>query len=107
MENACVVPCAIQAEAISNTDSSKGITEAAMAMTLTTKGQVTIPKPIRDRLGIGPGSAVEFEIGEDGRIILSRADRTAPPKSRFERLRGRATTGLTTDQIMALTRGED
>jgi antitoxin PrlF len=107
MENACVVPCAIQAEAISNTGSSKGITEAAMAMTLTTKGQVTIPKPIRDRLGIGPGSAVEFEIGQDGRVILSRADRTAPPKSRFERLRGRATTGLTTDQIMALTRGED
>jgi AbrB family looped-hinge helix DNA binding protein len=78
-----------------------------MAMTLTGKGQVTIPKPIRDQLGIGPGSAVEFEIGQDGRIILSRADRMAPPKSRFERLRGRAATGLTTDQIMALTRGED
>ncbi|KAA0578670.1 AbrB/MazE/SpoVT family DNA-binding domain-containing protein [Azospirillum sp. Sh1] len=78
-----------------------------MATTLTTKGQVTIPKPIRDRLGIGPGSAVEFEIAEDGRVILKPADRTLPAKSRFERLRGRATAGLSTDQIMALTRGED
>lgn len=78
-----------------------------MATTLTTKGQVTIPKPVRDRLGIGPGSAVEFEITEDGRVLLRRADRAVPAKSRFERLRGRATAGLSTDQIMALTRAED
>lgn len=78
-----------------------------MATTLTTKGQVTIPKPIRDRLGLGPGSPVEFEIAEDGRVILRWADRAALVKSRFERLRGRATAGLSTDQIMALTRGED
>ncbi|AWJ87999.1 AbrB family transcriptional regulator (plasmid) [Azospirillum sp. TSH58] len=78
-----------------------------MATTLTTKGQVTIPKPIRDRLGLGPGSAVEFEIAEDGRVVLSRADRAVAARSRFERLRGRATAGLSTDQIMALTRGED
>jgi AbrB family looped-hinge helix DNA binding protein len=78
-----------------------------MASTLTTKGQVTIPKQIRDRLGIGPGSAVAFEVAPDGRVILSRADRTMPPRSRFERVRGRATAGLSTDQIMALTRGED
>lgn len=78
-----------------------------MATTLTTKGQVTIPKPIRDRLGLGPGSAVEFDIAEDGRVVLRRADRTDMAKSRFERLRGRATAGLSTDQILALTRGED
>ena len=78
-----------------------------MATTLTTKGQVTIPKPIRDRLVIGPGSTVEFEVAEDGRVILRPADRTLPARSRFERLRGRATAGLSTDQIMALTRGED
>lgn len=78
-----------------------------MATPLTTKGQVTIPKPIRDQLGRGPCSAVGFEIAEDGRVILSRADGTVSAKNRFERLRGRATAGLSTDQIMALTRGED
>lgn len=78
-----------------------------MATMLTSKGQVTIPKPIRDRLGLGPGSAVEFEVAADGRVTLSKADRKAPASSRFERLRGRAGAGLTTEQIMALTRGED
>jgi AbrB family looped-hinge helix DNA binding protein len=92
---------------IGKTRNLKGIAEPVMAMTVTTKGQVTIPKPIRDRLGIGPGSTVEFKIAWDGRIVLTRADGTPPPASRFERLRGRATTGLTTEQIMALSRGED
>jgi antitoxin PrlF len=73
--------------------------------TVTSKGQVTIPKPIRDFLGLKPGSAVEFELAEDGRVILNT--RTKRPGSVFARLRGTAKGGLTTDQIMALTRGED
>jgi AbrB family looped-hinge helix DNA binding protein len=77
-----------------------------MGMPVTVKGQVTIPKPIRDRLGITPGSRVAFEIDPDGRVVLRReADEPAP--DRFDRLRGRATAGLTTDEIMAMTRGED
>jgi AbrB family looped-hinge helix DNA binding protein len=76
-----------------------------MATTVTTKGQVTIPKPVRDRLGIMPGTAVAFELGADGRFYLEKID--GPPRaSRFEALRGRAGNGLTTDEIMALTRGE-
>ncbi len=77
-----------------------------MPMTVTSKGQVTIPKPVRDRLGILPGSAVEFELDAAGRVTLVKvgADK---PVSRFQALRGRAGTGLTTDQIMALTRGDD
>ena len=73
---------------------------------VTSKGQVTIPKPIRDRLGIVPGDTVAFELAPDGRIVLVKADR-ARPVSRFETLRGRAGAGLSTDEIMALTRGED
>jgi AbrB family looped-hinge helix DNA binding protein len=76
-----------------------------MATTVTSKGQVTIPKPVRDRLGIGPGSAVEFELMEDGRFALVRADGKTPP-SRLEKFRGIAGPGMTTDEIMALTRGE-
>jgi antitoxin PrlF len=77
-----------------------------METRVTTKGQVTIPKPIRERLGIVPGDAVAFELAPDGRIVLVKAGNT-PPVNRFERLRGRAGPGLSTDEIMALTRGED
>jgi len=76
-----------------------------MGTTVTSKGQVTIPKPVRDRLGIGPGSVVDFEMAADGRIVLVKRG-GARPKSRFEALRGRAGAGLSTDEIMALTRGE-
>ena len=73
--------------------------------TVTSKGQVTIPKPVRDRLGIEPGNAVDFVLTPDGRVILVKVgdDR---PRNRFEALRGRAGEGLSTDEIMALTRGE-
>lgn len=79
--------------------------EAAVATTVTSKGQVTIPKAIRDRLGIEPGSAVDFELAPDGRIVLVKIG-GKPPRGRFAALRGRAGVGLTTDEIMALTRGE-
>ncbi len=73
--------------------------------TVTVKGQVTIPKPVRDRLGVKPGDEVTFELAEDGRVTLSKV-RGKALRSRFAALRGRAGKGLTTDQIMALTRGE-
>jgi antitoxin PrlF len=72
---------------------------------MTTKGQVTIPKRLRNHLGLKPGSNVEFELAEDGRVFL-KAHHSAP-KSSFARLRGSAKLGMTTDEIMALTRGED
>jgi AbrB family looped-hinge helix DNA binding protein len=72
---------------------------------VTTKGQVTIPKPVRDHLQIQAGTDVEFAIEDDGRVVLVRADRR-PAVSRFERFRGRAGPGPTTDELMALLRGE-
>jgi len=45
-----------------------------MPSTVTSKGQVTIPKPVRDRLGIKPGDAVEFELAADGRVVLVKVD---------------------------------
>ena len=76
-----------------------------MATTVTSKGQVTIPKPVRDRLGIVPGNAVEFELAADGRVVLVKVG-GLPSASRFEGLRGAAGAGMSTDEIMALTRGE-
>lgn len=75
-----------------------------MTVTVTSKGQVTIPKQVRDRLGINPGSKVDFEIAEDGRAFLRRIGKRSVKASRFERMRGTATSGLSTDEIMALTR---
>jgi len=76
-----------------------------MAPTVTSKGQVTIPKLVRDRLGIVHGSAVDFELAPDGRVVLVNLQDTRPA-SRFATLRGRAGPGLSTEEIMALTRGE-
>lgn len=77
-----------------------------MTTTVTSDGRVTLPKPVCDRLGIGPGSEVDFEIAADGRVVLIKAQ-VDTRERRFARLRGSATTGLSTDEIMALTRGED
>lgn len=77
-----------------------------MAVTVTRKGQVTIPKPVRDRLGIKPGSKLDFEIAEDGRAYLRTVGKGWIQLSRLERLRGTATSCLTMEEIMALTRGE-
>jgi antitoxin PrlF len=72
---------------------------------LTVKGQVTIPKPVREKLGLKPGDEVTFELGADGAVVIRKAG-GKPKPSRFAKLRGSAGPGLTTDQIMALTRGE-
>ena len=78
-----------------------------MGTTVTSKGQVTIPKPVRDRLNIKPGSQIEFELAADGRVVLVKAGRkVSPPRSRFDRILGSATVDMTTDEIMALMRGD-
>jgi AbrB family looped-hinge helix DNA binding protein len=74
-------------------------------MHVTTKGQVTIPKEIRQRLGISPASEVDFVVGEDGRVYLVKKA-NQKTKGRFAKLRGVATVKMSTDEIMALTRSE-
>jgi AbrB family looped-hinge helix DNA binding protein len=76
-----------------------------MAATVTAKGQITIPKAVREALGVKPGSKVEFRRLDDGQVVILKQG--PRPKGRFDRFVGRATTSLTTDEIMALTRGVD
>ena len=77
-----------------------------MATTVTSKGQVTIPKEVRDLLGIKTGSVVEFQVTATGEVVLRHGRRNATrPARRFARLRGTATVKMSTDEIMALTRG--
>ena len=77
-----------------------------MSTTVTSKGQVTIPKAVRDRLGLKPGSKVEFRSGAAGEVIMVPTDAERPP-SRFLKFLGHAGPGLSTDEIMALLRGDD
>ncbi len=74
-------------------------------MRVTEKGQITIPKHLRDALGIGAGTDVEFEQRNDALVIRKR---DGPGRGRrvADRLRGRGDVAMSTDEIMALTRGE-
>lgn len=82
-------------------------------MRVTSKGQVTIPKAIRDRAGIREGSDVEFHVDGDVVTLRRAKGRSRPGKSRGEKtleaLRGSATgfRGMSTDEIMKLLRGDD
>jgi AbrB family looped-hinge helix DNA binding protein len=75
-------------------------------MHVTEKGQVTIPKALRDELGILPGSEVEFEADGD-RLILRKSLAGRRGRAIVERLRGRGDVSLSTDEILAMTRGSD
>jgi antitoxin PrlF len=77
-----------------------------MSVRVTSKGQVTIPKRVRERLNIKPGTPVEFKLDPDGRVVLIKAGRKTPGQTAVGRIRGTATVKMTTDEIMALTRGE-
>lgn len=75
-------------------------------MRVTIKGQVTIPQEIRERHGFLPGTEVRF-VEEDGVVRLEKAGRRrARGDALVEHMRGRARTRMTTDEIMALTRGD-
>lgn len=75
-------------------------------MRVTDKGQVTIPKELRDRFGIGAGSEVEF-VDADGELVVRKVETAERRGDRIAaRLRGRGDVPVTTDDLMALTRGE-
>ena len=71
---------------------------------MTSKGQVTIPKRIRDFLGLKPGSEVDFEYTESGKVML-KTETQERRATRFAALRGTLGPGLTGDELMRLTRG--
>ena len=78
-----------------------------MATNLTSKGQVTVPKAVRDYLGLKPHAGVAFERLPDSQVVMraARKKRGAAPLSAIAKLRGRATVRMKTEEIMALTRG--
>jgi AbrB family looped-hinge helix DNA binding protein len=77
-------------------------------MRITSKGQVTIPADIREKAGLLPHTEVEFEF--DGKTVRLVRVKNRNKDGRGERLvahlRGRGDVAMTTDAIMALTRGK-
>jgi AbrB family looped-hinge helix DNA binding protein len=84
-----------------------------MTTTMTIRGQVTIPKKVRDALRLVPGDGVEFSVNAAGQIVVSKAGggkaakAGAAPHDRFEAARGKAQVKWRTDELMALLRGTD
>jgi len=77
-------------------------------MRITSKGQVTIPQAIREKAGLLPGAEVEFALeGHAVRIARARKPAGATRGERIvARLRGAGDVRMSTDEIMALTRGD-
>ena len=82
-----------------------------MDSTMTVKGQVTIPKAMRDFLNLAPGDKVEFTYLEDGgiRVTAAKPVKAAAGRSRgrFAALRGRMKLDARTEDLMRLLRGYD
>jgi AbrB family looped-hinge helix DNA binding protein len=72
---------------------------------ITTKGQVTIPQEFREALGLLPHSEVEFELDGDSVRIRKARKSLSRGATILARMKGTATSRLSTDQIMKLTRG--
>ena len=75
-------------------------------MKITTKGQVTIPQDIRERLGLLPHTEVEFEV-RGNVVVVAKACTGRRGRRIVDSLRGRGDVPKTTDEILALTRGDE
>ena len=76
-------------------------------MKITSKGQVTIPLPIRSEFGLRPGTDVEF-VADAGKVVLRpKLKRRDPVKDCLEEATGVARGKTTTAKVMKITRGED
>jgi len=75
-------------------------------MRITQKGQVTIPQEIRDRFGFLPYTEVEF-VAQGESVVLRKATTNRRGTALVRRIRGSAGAGMSTDDIMRLTRGDD
>jgi len=82
-----------------------------MSTTLTIKGQVTIPKTIRDAMGLTPGTTIDFAVNREGEVVLHKVTKVSTarnkrlPVDRFETARGKADVAWKTQDLMALLRG--
>ncbi|MFO1128829.1 MAG: AbrB/MazE/SpoVT family DNA-binding domain-containing protein [Rhodospirillales bacterium] len=77
-----------------------------MGYTIASNGQVTLPKPVREWLGVSPGGEVAFRLKEAGEVAIEKASGAHATAGRSSRWRGFFGSGPSTDEILAMTRGE-
>lgn len=77
-------------------------------MQITSKGQVTIPQRIRERFGFLPNTEVEFVVEGDQVRLIKKTPSTGEGRGRraVQLLRASGKVRMSTDEILALTRGE-
>lgn len=79
-----------------------------MQTMMTTKGQVTIPKQVRERLGLKPGAPVEFEANSLGDVVIRKPGKKKGVRDRFDAAVGSATVKWqSTADVMSLLRSDD
>lgn len=87
-----------------------------MSTRVTVKGQVTLPKAVRDAAGIRAGDLVDVRVGPGGVVVV---EKTAPSSAAIDAIEQRVDAAMaeldrlgvrpsmTTDELMALLRGDD
>lgn len=75
-------------------------------MATTVKGQVTLPKKVRDAVGIKPGDRVEVSATASGAVPDQEAGRHDYKARLYALAKQRPMRGMTTDELMELSRGE-
>ena len=76
-------------------------------MRMNSKGQVTVPVDIREKLGLVPNDEIEFKVVKGGVLLRKSGRPSGRGRALIEHMRGRGTVRLTTDEVLRLTRGEE
>lgn len=88
-----------------------GITEVELATNVTVKGQVTLPKAVREAANIRPGDRVNVRVRPEGGVIIEAEAAAKSAEAYMNGLkdmsRRRPFRGFSTEEIMAMTRGDD
>jgi AbrB family looped-hinge helix DNA binding protein len=81
--------------------------EHAMTTTITVKGQVTLPKKVRDEVGLKPGDKVEVRATASGGVYIEKQGAAGSYREQLKALaKRRLIKGMTTDEFMEFSRGE-
>ena len=79
-----------------------------MTTTVTVKGQVTLPKTVREAVGLKPGDKVDVHATASGGVYIEKPGAAAAYRARLEALAKRRLVrgAMTTDEFMEFSRGE-